>query len=119
MTYAYSEDSLVERPAIHLFAEMGWQTVSALEELFGVGGTLGRDTKGKTVLDPRLRIALEQLNPSLSPETIPQAIDQLTRDCSALSLATANWGAYCFLKDGNPSLNLGCMRLYSRVPVPA
>jgi type I restriction enzyme R subunit len=36
---SYSEDQLVEQPAIQLFAEMGWQTVSALEEVFGVGGT--------------------------------------------------------------------------------
>jgi len=47
---AYSEDQLVEQPAIQLFAEMGWQTVSALEEVFGVGGTLGRETKGEAVL---------------------------------------------------------------------
>ena len=30
--HAYTEDHLVERPAIGLFAELGWTTVSALEE---------------------------------------------------------------------------------------
>ena len=35
MTNAYTEDQLVEQPAIGLFAELGWQTVSALEEFFG------------------------------------------------------------------------------------
>jgi type I restriction enzyme R subunit len=50
--HAYSEDSLVEQPAIQLFSEMGWQTVSALEEVFGIGGTLGRETKGEAVLVP-------------------------------------------------------------------
>ncbi len=49
-THAYSEDQLVEQPAIGLFAELGWQTVSALEETFGAGGTLGRETKGEVVL---------------------------------------------------------------------
>jgi type I restriction enzyme R subunit len=49
MAHAYSEDQLVEQPEIQLFAEMGWQTVSALEEVFGVGGTLGRETKGEVV----------------------------------------------------------------------
>ena len=33
--HAYTEDQLVEQPAIGLFAELGWQTVSALEEIFG------------------------------------------------------------------------------------
>lgn len=46
-SHAYSEDQLVEKPAIGLFATLGWQTVSALEESFGSGGTLGRETKGE------------------------------------------------------------------------
>ena len=33
--HAYTEDQLVEQPAIGLFAELGWQTVSAMEEVFG------------------------------------------------------------------------------------
>ena len=33
MPYAYTEDPLVEQPAIGLFAELGWTTVSGLEEL--------------------------------------------------------------------------------------
>jgi len=33
--HAWSEDQLVEQPAIGLFATLGWQTVSALEETFG------------------------------------------------------------------------------------
>ena len=39
-SHAYTEDQLVEQPAIGLFAAMGWQTVSAMEEKFGAGGTL-------------------------------------------------------------------------------
>ena len=31
--HAYTEDQLVEQPAIGLFAELGWATVSALEEI--------------------------------------------------------------------------------------
>jgi type I restriction enzyme R subunit len=45
MTHAYTEDQLVEQPAIRLFATLGWQTVSAMEETLGAGGTLGRETK--------------------------------------------------------------------------
>jgi type I restriction enzyme R subunit len=64
MSYAYSEESLVEQPAIQLFGEMGWQTASASQEVSGAGGTLGRETKGEAVLLPRLRATLERLNPS-------------------------------------------------------
>ena len=49
-TNAYTEDQLVEQPAIGLFAEPGWQTVSTFEEIFGAGGTLGRGTPCKNVL---------------------------------------------------------------------
>ena len=100
MLHEYSEDSLVEQPAIQLFAAMGWQTASTLEEAFGNQGTLGRETKGETALLPRLRSALERLNPSLPPEALSQAMDQLTRDRSAMSLAAANREVYGLLKDG-------------------
>jgi hypothetical protein len=66
--HAYSEDQLVEQPAIGLFTTLGWQTVSALEESFGAGGFLGRETRGEVVLVERLRAALGKFNPTLPPE---------------------------------------------------
>ena len=75
--HAYTEDQLVEQPAIGLFAEMGWTTVSAADESFGATGTLLRETKGEVVLVPRLRSALERLNPALPPEAITAAVDEL------------------------------------------
>ncbi|MFO1422981.1 MAG: hypothetical protein U1F70_04875 [Candidatus Competibacteraceae bacterium] len=53
--HAYSKDQLVKQPAIGLFTALGWQTVSALEETFGPGGTLGRETKGEVVLAQRFK----------------------------------------------------------------
>ena len=35
MPHTYTEGHLVEPPARGLFAELGWQTVSAFEEFFG------------------------------------------------------------------------------------
>jgi len=102
VAHAYSEDQLVEQPAIALLAELGWQTVSTIEEVFGPQGTLGRDTKADAVLITRLRPALERLNPPLPPESISVAIDTLTRDRSVMSLAAANREVYGFLKDGIP-----------------
>jgi type I restriction enzyme R subunit len=40
MSHAYTEDQLVEQPAIGLFAELGWTTVSTLEETSGTIGSL-------------------------------------------------------------------------------
>ena len=79
MSHIYTEDSLVEQPAIQLFSEMGWQTVSALEEVFGVGGTLGRETKGEVVLVSRLRGALERFNPTFPQEAICASMDERLR----------------------------------------
>lgn len=52
--HAYTEDQLVEQPAIGLFAQLGWQTMSAMEETFEPGSTLSRETKGEVVLVERL-----------------------------------------------------------------
>ncbi len=98
--HAYSEDQLVEQPAIGLFAALGWQTVSALEETFGASGTLGRETKGEVVLVERLRAALCKFNPALPPEAISNAVDELARDRSAMSLEAANREVYRLLKEG-------------------
>ena len=100
MPHAYTEDQLVEQPAIGLFAELGWQTVSAMEETFGATGTLLRETKGEVVLVSRLRAALERLNPALPPGAITAAVDELTRDRSAMSLEAANREVYLLLKEG-------------------
>ena len=84
--HAYTEDQLVEQPAIQLFAALGWQTATAVEEVFGATGTFGRETPGEVVLLPRLRAALEKLNASrtghdsLPPEAIASAVDELIRD---------------------------------------
>lgn len=100
MSHAYTEDRLVEQPAIGLFGALGWQTVSALEETFGASGTLGRETRGEVVLVPSLRAVLCRFNPAQPPEAISNAIDELTRDRSAMSLEAANREVYQLLKDG-------------------
>ncbi|WP_308389241.1 type I restriction endonuclease subunit R [Acidithiobacillus sp. AMEEHan] len=100
--HAYSEDQLVEQPAIGLFSALGWQALSAQEETLGPGGLLGRETRGEVVLVERLRAALVALNPGLPPEAIQSAIDELVRDRSAMSLVAANREIYRLLKDGIP-----------------
>ncbi len=98
--HAYTEDQLVEQPAMGLLAGLGWETVSAQEETFGVGGTLGRETKGEVVLVKCLRTALSKFNPTLPAEAIGNAVDELGRDRSVMSLEAANREVYQLLKEG-------------------
>ena len=100
MSRAYNEDQLVEQPAIALFADLGWETASGLNETFGAKGSLGRETPGQVVLLPRLRAALVKLNPHAPPEAISAVVDDLTRDRSLMSLAAANREVYLLLKNG-------------------
>ncbi len=82
--HAYTEDQLVEQPAIGLLAELGWTTVSAMEEIFGPAGTLQRETRGEVELVSWLRAALERSNagrmghPASPPEGIT-ASDSIER----------------------------------------
>ncbi|MBC8507195.1 MAG: type I restriction endonuclease subunit R [Chloroflexi bacterium] len=100
MKPTYTEDSLVEQPAITLFAELGWDTADCFKETFGAKSMLGRETSSEVVLVSRLRPALERLNPNLPAEAIQLAIDELTRDRSLVSSVQANSEIYQLLKDG-------------------
>ena len=104
--HAYTEDPLVEQPAIGLFAEPGWAVAGPppnagvagagvwpfLQDAGVAGepcdaGLLGREAKGKVVWVSRLSrpsAGLERLNPALPPEAIAAAMDELTRDRSSV-----------------------------------
>src|SRR5713101_1008297 len=100
MPHSYSEDALIEQPAIELFKQLGWEVANCYHETFGVNGTLGRETAGEVALVSRLKPALEKLNLDLPPEAIDAAVEALTRDRSAMSPAQANRQIYKLLKDG-------------------
>ena len=65
-TAAYSENALVEQPAIALFAQLGYETANCFHEQGGgSASTLGRETTNEVILTPRLRAALERLYPDV------------------------------------------------------
>ncbi len=110
---SYTEDSLVEQPAIQLFAELGWETLSASDEVMGNTPSplaplpqareeccLGREMKSEVVLAVRLRNVMEKLNPSLPSEAISAAVDELSRDRSAMTPAAANRELWDSMRDG-------------------
>lgn len=108
MAKEYSEDALVEQPAIALFAQLGWQTQSVYSEKFGADAsdaldtksTLGREHAGEVFLRRDLRAALVKLNPDTSTSAIEDALDEITRDRSTLGAASANQEIYELLKNG-------------------
>jgi type I restriction enzyme R subunit len=97
---SYSEDALIEQPAIKLFAGLRWKTVNCYDEVFGENGTLGRISPAEVILQKHLRAAIEKLNPDINPDTVNKAIEELTRDRSTMSLVAANRETYQLLKEG-------------------
>jgi type I restriction enzyme R subunit len=95
----YTEDTLVEQPAIALLKQLKWETANCYDETFP-NSFLGRKTSAEVVLDARLRAALEKLNDGLPPDAINAAIEELTRDRSTLTPAAANRDVYHLLKNG-------------------
>ncbi len=102
MPHAYSEDQLIERPAVQLLRALGWKHYDAFDEVFGDGGNLGRESPSEVILVSRLRPALRELNRRLPPQAIEAAIEELIKDRSSLSPVNANREIYGLLKDGVP-----------------
>ena len=104
MPHAYTEDQLVEQPAIGLFAELGWQTVVAMEEVFGRSRgdethsipaesqrlltssptiNLGRETSGEVVLVSRDNVPCAPKTSSIADTVVqPSSANNPMAGCS-------------------------------------
>ncbi|MEB8058637.1 type I restriction endonuclease subunit R [Pseudomonas fulva] len=101
-SHDYSEDTLVEQPAIALFEFLGWETGNLYAEWTGSSSSEGRQTQQDVVLEGRLRAALRKLNPDLPSDAINLVVEELARDRSKLLPVNANQQVYRLLKDGVP-----------------
>ncbi|KPX51270.1 type I restriction endonuclease subunit R [Pseudomonas ficuserectae] len=101
-SHDYSEDTLIEQPAIALFASLGWVTGNLYAEWTGGYSSEGRHTQQDVVLENRLRAALSKLNPDLPKAAIHLVVEELARDRSKLLPVNANQEVYQLLKDGVP-----------------
>ncbi|RLF68399.1 MAG: DEAD/DEAH box helicase [Thermoplasmata archaeon] len=98
---SYSEDALVEQPAIELFEQLGWTHANCFNEFDHVGGSfLGRENKGEVILVSKLKPVLRNLNPELPEEALDLAIEELKRDRSMMSMVQANREVYNLIRDG-------------------
>ena len=95
----YTEDQLVEQPAIALFEELGWAHVNAMQETMGPEGLLGRDNRAEVFLNQRLRAAIERLNPEVPTEAVELAVIEVTRSRAAMHYARANHEIHTLLRD--------------------
>ncbi|HWQ65356.1 MAG TPA: type I restriction endonuclease subunit R [Methanospirillum sp.] len=101
MPREYSEDILIEQPTIDLFSDLHWTTANCFDETFRPGGgSFGRETSTEVILIPRLRAALQDLNPGVPAEAINPAIDEIIRDRSMMSLVNANREVFGLIRDG-------------------
>ena len=97
----YSENQLVEQPAIALLKEIGWQTQDCLNEFeYDIDIRTGREAKSEVVLIDRLRSALERLNPDATRDAIDAAIEEFTQSRAVMDSVEANQEIYNLLKDG-------------------
>jgi type I restriction enzyme R subunit len=95
----YSEDQLVEQPAIKLFEDLGWEAINAYHETLGPNGTLGRDNRSEVFLTRRLSAAIARLNPEMPAEAVDQAVTEITRPRTVMHYARANQQIHDLMRD--------------------
>jgi len=99
----YSEDALVERPAIKLFEGLEWTHADCFHEFDDTGVSfLGRDNKADVVLISKLKPVLQKLNKEVPASVIDEAIEIFIQDRSLMSITAANREVYDLLKNGIP-----------------
>ncbi len=96
----YTEQKLVEEPAIHLFQSLDYEHLNCYNEKFGTLSTLGRETSAEVVLKTKLREAIECLNDGISVQATNLAIQELTKDRSTQNPVNANKEIYEMIRNG-------------------
>lgn len=104
MSYAYSENELVQKSAGHLLQdELGWEVAFAYNtEVLGENGTFGRKSHSEILLTRYFRQALLRLNPWLSEEQVDEVRRRLEEHLASASLLQINEEKYKLIRDGIP-----------------
>lgn len=98
--HLYSEDAMIEQPAIELFKSIGYRHENGFFEKIGEYGTFGRKTQSEVILRTPLKDALIKLNPEIPLSIIDLAIEDLNKDRSTLNPIVANQEIYKMIKEG-------------------
>ena len=97
--HQFTEDNLVEQPAIKLFEALDYEYKNHYQEQFG-NDECGREEMNEVVLITYLKIALVKLNYGISTKALNIAIDELTKSRAHLELVQANKEVYGLIKNG-------------------
>src|SRR5690606_31371516 len=97
-----SEDGIVEKPALALLQELGWQHVDLHGEQPEPDNPTGRTSFQQAHFPAYLKAALRKLNPALPAEALSQAEAELTRDRSAMLPVAANREVLALIRNGVP-----------------
>ena len=99
----FAEDDLVKTATMKLLAEIGWdEQADLMHEWSGETSSQGRHSMREVILVPRLKAALEALNPDMPEAGIAKAIDALTLDRRVMPPADAARDFHGLLKGGVP-----------------
>lgn len=96
----FSEDGVVEKPAIDIFKSLKWNYKDLYEETMGANGDFKRDNRTEVILKSEFFKAIKTLNPAAQPSSIDHAFEEVSRDRSVLSPINANYEVYELLKEG-------------------
>ncbi|MCC4211389.1 type I restriction endonuclease subunit R [Leeuwenhoekiella parthenopeia] len=103
MSNDYSEDSLIEKTTMRLFADLEWETANVFyNESFGANGTIGRDSQDQVILKHLFLKAIQELNPDLPSAAYIQAYEQISKAELSKTLIDINKDKYELLKRGIP-----------------
>jgi type I restriction enzyme R subunit len=97
-----SEDGIVEKPALALLRELGWQHVDLYDEQPGPANPTGRTSFQQAYFPAHLQATLRKLNPTLPAEALSLAEAELTRDRSAMLPVAANREVLALIRNGVP-----------------
>ena len=95
-------EAALEAATVDRFRTMGYEVANLYNETFGPNNSHGRESSSEVVFTPHLRKAIRKFNPDLPADVIESAIEQFTRDRSALNPVVANQEIHALLKNGLP-----------------
>lgn len=96
----FSEETTVEKPAIKMFRNLGYEYCDLFNEELGSENKLGRETSSDVVLRRILKKKLFELNPDCQKESVDLAIEELVKDRRSMNIVQANKDVYDLIRNG-------------------
>ena len=104
MSRTFSEDAIVEQPAMDILSQdLAWEVANVFEgETFGASGTIGRDSQADVLLKHRFLKAVQSINSDLPDVAFTNAFEVINSKDTTKNTAELNLQKYEYLKEGIP-----------------